>query len=184
MTSNDVQLNKKVNPNLLKQRVTGTLEKICGATLTGFRYRCLDGDASKQSHLKVSNLYIGGEVHLTFEGEPCVVTWDENAGWEEHFSIYAGPSGLFKTDADMKWWDAATLLPWSSALDTRCESVRVLGQFNTPHIIEFKFEKSTISLADGSEERFGGGDDVLIRGENDMPSLTDWTVMWAHRNAT
>lgn len=73
--------------SLLSQRITSHLQKVVGLRLTDVRLFCFEYEVVESA---MSNLpfYFGGEVVLVFGNEQAVITWDECAGWQDHFSLY------------------------------------------------------------------------------------------------
>ena len=172
------------NRELLKSRIVDATAQILGKKLCSVEYRCFLDEFNDLKDLESSQRYIGGEVYLNFDTDSYCVTWDENAGWNDHFSLYVGASSLFKPDAPMEMLEVSKLSPWGSLIGQVCRQVRVFGEFGSPHILELGFDNDCVYISDGNRERFGDGDDVLIRDQDNMIDLSSWKVMWDSNEAT
>lgn len=163
----------------LDRSVLGALKKVVGRTLSEITVRALDGELGSRDELTDPDLYIGGEVRLRFDGDQDLfVSWTENDGWEDHFSLGGREASHFTTGS-LQEWGTSDLEPWSRCAGTRLSSARILGSDGTPHIVELAFEKARLWLGDGYKHEFGDGDDLLIRWDANRPSLSDWEVMWS-----
>lgn len=163
---------------LIEERLVSSIRKRLGERLASVTYRCLEHEIVEEKKLEDPELYIGGELHLSFESGPLILTWDENAGWNDHFSLYAGFETLFLPDANMRLWEASHLLPWANCVGKSLLKATVLGDFSTPHAVVFGFGDSVVVIADGSEKLIGDGDDLLIRDERGLAEVKSWEVMW------
>ena len=163
---------------LLHSRLVGPVSASLGNRLTSAVYRCLESEITDEAQLEDPHLYIGGELHLFFGVDLLVVTWDENAGWPDHFSLYAGTAPLFLKDTGMTEWPASHLSPWHTCVGEALERVTVFADDATPHVLAFRFGANIVVVGDGSQERFGDGDDLLIRDERGLADVESWLVMW------
>ncbi len=167
----------------LAARVVDPLVHLLGKRLLAARYWPLKNEMTA-GDLPGPWHYLGGEVELLFDGrEPVRITWDENAGWAEHFSLRVHSSSSFMPDT-LVLLDASDSAVWKPVIGTRVSSVEVFGFNNTPAVVVFRFEAGVVlvGVGYGSSHKFlfGDGDDVIVmtndeataRGElNDMQSL-------------
>ncbi len=165
----------------LQARIIQGVAPAVGQHLRGAKYLCLKHETDG-SDLEEPTLYIGGEAHLEFTDRSLIITWDENAGWADHFSLYAGTESKFLPNSDMEWWDATKLEPWKGCVGRKLTRVEVYGESDTPHIIGLSFDSLTVYIGDGFELRFGGGD-LLVRCREDMIDLSSWSLMWNSADA-
>jgi hypothetical protein len=95
-------------------------------------------------------------------GHTQYISWDENAGWSDHFSIQCSSSSCF-CQGSLSDYDVSTLHPWSAYVGQRLKAWRVLGSNGTPHIIEMLWEPDLVILfGDGYELEIGDGDDLVV----------------------
>jgi len=165
-------------PNL-GEKVTGPIERCLGHELGDVLYGCLTGETDGTG-LDDPALYIGGEVHLHFNNATNVaISWDENAGWKCHFSLVVAEASVFNPGA-LRVWSAACLHPWSKVIGKPLLNARVYGYDETPHILRLSFDTNmSIFVGVGYQQKFGDGDDVLIRSSDNMIDLSDWDVLWS-----
>ena len=163
----------------LREKVTRPLEACLGHELREAWYHCLAGE-SDGTDLDDPALYIGGEVHLFFgEGKALVITWDENAGWECHFSLVVADVSQFKLGA-LHPWRATALPPWSEAIGSRLLSASVYGFSEKPHLVCLSFSnEAAIFVGCGRNKKFGEGDDILVRSSENMTDISHWDVLWS-----
>jgi hypothetical protein len=164
-----------MNTDLLSKRVVQSLTPVIGETLTGVIYHCLKWEASASAVLD-AGFYLGGEVELRFTNERSIfITWDENAGWADHFSVRVGSQLTFLCDLDS--FDASMSPHWKPHIGTTLLACSVLGWDDTPHIIAFEFPQGKVLVGDGFGERgFGDGDDVLVQTDESakrLPGMDD-----------
>jgi hypothetical protein len=163
--------------NLLADRVTAHLRKIVGLALVDVSLFCFKCDIDPVS-VENYDFYIGGEVFLNFGSEIAIVTWDENAGWEDHFSVYLGCNSFLSPTASVINWNVSDLSPWKICIGQKLIAAQVYGDHQTPHVVGFDFGNISIFIGDGREHQFGDGDDVVINtnlyANNDLP----WNKMW------
>ncbi|MFK7977267.1 MAG: hypothetical protein AB8C02_14120 [Halioglobus sp.] len=164
---------------LLSERLVEPVSARIGDRLVGVTYRCLEHEISDESELEDPQLYIGGELHLSFSNSQLVVTWDENAGWPDHFSLYAGVEPQFLPDALMESWRAGHLSPWIEVVNQTLTAAIVFSDNETPHALALHFGQNSVVVGDGSETRFGDGDDLLIRDKRGLAALNAWETMWS-----
>ncbi len=107
-------------------------------------------------------VYLGGEVALDFGVEfPLIITWDENAGWKDHFSLQVRTDSAFKSGT-LEELPASHLQPWSQLVGTALQSWRILAANGTPHVVHLTFARGQVFVGDGYQNSFGDGDDVLV----------------------
>ena len=164
---------------LLQDRLVAPVSARIGDQLVDVVYRCLEYEISDESELVDPQLYIGGELHLSFSSGQLVITWDENAGWPDHFSLYAGAGPLFLSDARMESWKASHLQPWKNVVRQTLTAACVYSDNKTPHALALHFGENYIVVGDGSQARFGDGDDLLIRDKRGLADLEAWETMWS-----
>lgn len=170
MSMDEGQLN-----TLFHERVTGVLYQALGHPLHTVTYRPLQYELS-EADLVSKQLYIGGELALDF-GLPrdIIFTWDENAGWNDHFSLFIGISSSFIENSLEEWLASATPL-WAHFIGEKLLSWQVFGDNETPHIAKLIFLRGAILIGDGYNDRFGDGDDLLIHADI-AGELDDWQLM-------
>lgn len=163
----------------LRQKITGPIERCLSHELREVWYDCLPGETDG-TNLEYPALYIGGEVRLCFnKAKNIVISWDENAGWNCHFSLIVAEASVFNPGT-LQAWSATPLHPWSEVMGKRLLSARVYGYDGTPHILRLSFDSNiNIFIGDGSQQIFGDGDDVLIRSSENMIDLSDWDLLWS-----
>jgi len=90
---------------LLDDAVIRNMLPTLGRSLTSVTYAALEHEIGEARDLALSVVYIGGELILRFEGveQPVVVTWAENAGWPDHFSIQVRRDSAFTLGALVNW---------------------------------------------------------------------------------
>lgn len=86
--------------SLLAERITSHLKKVVGQKLIDVSLFCYEDEISASA---IENLpyYFSGELILNFESDIAIVTWDENAGWQDHFSLYIGCKHLYITTSNL-----------------------------------------------------------------------------------
>lgn len=162
----------------LAQRVTRLLSDVADATLRRVVIRALDGEIADRAGLTTPEFYIGGEIRLEFESQSVFVSWTENDGWPDHFSIGVRPESLFAPDATLRDWDVSDLNPWSKCIGQRLLSARVFAIGETPHVVELSFGSQSIWMADGYEQAVGDGDDLLLRTGR-FPGIDGAHLAWS-----
>lgn len=144
----------------IKDLVLAPLQRAQGQTLISATYLPLSGELADLP--LQPPVYLGGEVVLDFGIEcPVIITWDENAGWKDHFSIQVRTDSAFKADA-LEQLPASHVEPWLQMVGTSLEGWRIHGFNSTPHVVELTFGGGKVFIGDGSENVFGDGDDVLV----------------------
>lgn len=146
--------------------------------LTSVVYRCLEFEVDNESQLEDPELYIGGELHLSFDDGLLVASWDENAGWPEPFSLCASTGSLFRRDARLTQWQASHLPPWRDCVGYALTRATVFAAAATPHALALWFGTNVAVVGVGWETTFGDGDDLLIRDERGLADAQSWDVMW------
>jgi len=151
-----------------------------GRSLGSVVYAALADEVGQVSELATPEVSIGGELVLRFEGspDPVVVTWAENAGWPDHFSLQARSDSAF-TPGALRAWPASTLPPWSNHVGRPLIGVRVYAQNETPHVLELVFPGGSVLVGDGTERGFGDGDELIVRVGGDSGLLSGWQLLWA-----
>lgn len=163
--------------NPLAERVTSQLQKIVGAKLIDVELFCFEYEADV-SAIELPTFYFGGEVILKFDNERAIITWDENAGWQDHFSLYVGCNHLYLPSSTLITWNVSQFRPWLNCIDQSLISAQVYGYNQTPHIVEFNFENTTIYIGDGREMEFGDGDDIIVTTNRFFNNDSEWNKMW------
>lgn len=167
--------------DLLHLRVLDALDGLVGQTLLGVTYWCLKGEATVADVLS-REVYIGGEVELRFSDRARVfVSWDENAGWTDHFSLGVGRQTAFTADA-LEAVEASAAPQWRERVGSRLLGLSVLGWSGTPHVLVLEFAAGGVLIGDGhATDGFGDADDVLVRSREDaalLPHMSDARVLW------
>jgi hypothetical protein len=147
----------------VERRIARLLRPFLGRELTRVTYACLLGEATTDQIVE-RDFYLGGEVRLDFRGmkDPLVLTWDENAGWEEHFSVQARTSTAFKPGS-LELLDASAVPIWKPCIGQLLVEFGVAGFSTAPQIISLVFPGNEVLVGCGWQDRFGDGDDVLVR---------------------
>lgn len=117
---------------------------------------------------------------LRFDGlsEPAVITWAENAGWPDHFSLQVRRDSAFDSGALVDW-PANSLPVWCDHVGHLLTGVRLYAKNDTPHLLELVFTTGSVLVGDGVEYEFGDGDDILVRPGSDTKLLAGWQLLWA-----
>lgn len=140
-------------------------------------YWCLAGEMVAND-LRDSLLYLAGEVELAFDPpHRLIVTWDENAGWNDDFSIQARSDTAF-LPGRLEKLDGSETPQWSKHIGQTLNRIEVLGWEGTPGLIKFQFLTGSVYIGISHCREFRDGDDVLVCAEKDMPQLPDLEVMW------
>lgn len=165
---------------LLDEAVIRHLRPAVGRRLTSVIYAALDGEIVDASDLTERVVCIGGEVILHFEALewPVFITWAENAGWTDHFSIQVLSESACRVGT-LVGWPANDLPLWRRHIGSPLVLVRLFGLNGTPHILELAFPDGQVLLGDGFEVTFGDGDDLVARAGDDPSLLDGWDVMWS-----
>lgn len=92
-----------------------------------------------------------------------LVSWNENAGWPDHFtlSIEARPAASSAIENYCEPFDATVGTLWGAHRGLALAWARILGWNPTPHVLELGFATDCVVIADGYEEPFGDGDDIV-----------------------
>lgn len=164
--------------SLLAERVTSHLQKIVGSKLIDVELFCFEYEVDA-SAVEMPTFYFGGEVILKFDNERAIITWDENAGWQDHFSLYVGCDHLYLPSSTLITWNVSQLRPWSNCIYQSLISAQVYGYNQTPHIVELNFKNTTIYIGDGREMEFGDGDDVVVSTKPlENSGFDEWHKIW------
>jgi hypothetical protein len=161
----------------LGKSVTRSLADAIGVRLRRVVIRAFDGEIGDRDRFANPQLYIGGEVRLDFESQSVFVSWAENDGWPDHFSIGVRSKSLFIQDSTLVDWDVGDLEPWSECTGQRLLAARVFAIDETPHVVEFSFDGQSFWMADGREQAVGDGDDLLIR-PGSFPGFDGARLVW------
>jgi hypothetical protein len=164
--------------DLLSQRITSHLQKLVGLTLVDVDLFCLEYEINV-SQMENLPYYFSGEVILKFEDEIAVVTWDENAGWRDHFSLYIGQTSLYSPTSTLVKWNVSRVKTWQDCINQKLFSAHVYSQNETPHVVKLNFGNMVVFIGDSSEMRLGDGDDILIASELEANYLYGkWDIIW------
>ena len=161
----------------LADSASRALSGVIGARLRCVTLRTLPFEVSDESELADPLLYIGGELRLEFELQSVFVSWAENDGWGDHFSIAVRCASHFRADAlcDL---DVSELATWRERVGQPLVAARVFAIDGTPHLVALSFGGRWCWMADGSEERVGDGDDLLIR-TGPVPDFDGAALLWS-----
>ncbi len=153
-----------VNRNLLDDRILKALEPAVGRRLVQVLYCCLKDEATEKD-IADPEFYLGGEIGLIFEPDYRVwVAWDENAGWEQHFSVSALTDRTFGEGA-VQCFEASSLELWVPFIGSELEGFEILGWEDAPDVIRLVFAHAAVLVGSGYQGRFGDGDDVFARAD-------------------
>ncbi|MEM7758680.1 MAG: hypothetical protein AAF298_11215 [Cyanobacteria bacterium P01_A01_bin.40] len=163
--------------SLLSERITSHLQKVVSQKLIDVYLSCFDYEIEP---LAMENLpfYFGGELILNFERDIAIVTWDEKAGWQDHFSLYVGCEHLYLPTSNLVKWNVSKLKPWRNCINRKLTSVQIYGQNQTPHVVKLNFTDIVLFIGDSSEKRLGDGDDLLITTELSANYYGKWNMIW------
>ncbi len=163
--------------HLLSSRLVESVSARLGDRLLRATYQCLEFEIGSASELEDPNLYIGGELHLAFDGGLLIVTWDQNAGWTDHFSLYAGAESLF-LDATLTPWPGSNMPPWRDCVGRELTRATVFADDATPHVLALRFGDNVAIVGTGYRNSFGAGDDLLVRDKRGFAEVKTWDIMW------
>jgi hypothetical protein len=143
-------------------QLVGLTATVVGRKLAKVLYWCLFHEASTETAV-AERFFHGGFTELRFENATLLVSWAEGEGWTDHFSlsIEACPASMSSFEAHHESFDVAESLLWRPHLGSVLEWARILGSNDTPHVLELGFAGGGVVLADGHEEPFGDGDDLV-----------------------
>lgn len=148
---------------LLGDRVTFGLNVLLGRRVSHVHYGLLKKGDDAANCAESASHFIGGEVVLADErGSHICLSWEHGAGWPDPFSIRARPESAFH-HASLNEVDGSGFLLWRDKVGTVLKRVDVLASNETPHVIRLHFEKGSVVLGDGEEDRMIGGDDLVIK---------------------
>ena len=166
------------NAELLDRRVLTAVRPCVGRCLQSVSYCCLaNPDECKVEDLHDPDLYFGGELLLEFEEDRrLILTWDENAGWEHHFSVQARSRTAFKPDS-LRCLNGTGVGLWEKLVGQTLQGVRVHGVDGVPHVIELQFPAASVLAGDGNQGRFGDGDDTIARSGDHLAGLEGFEVL-------
>jgi hypothetical protein len=149
------------NAELLR-RLRAVVAPAVGRRLLGVTYWALVHECTA-GEIAAGVGYIGGEVELAFDGvSPLLISWAENAGWENHFSIAVGSRSHFGSDALVPF-PANAAPEWAPHVDAVLKRAECLGDASSPDALVFHFPSGAVLLADGQKNRIGDGDDLMVR---------------------
>ena len=112
--------------SLLSKRIASHLSKVVGSKSVGVTLLCFEYEINA-TNLENLPFYFGGEVILNFEHDKAVITWDENAGWKDHFSLYVGSDRHYLPTSSLVRWNVSKLKPWCNYIDRNLISTQVYG---------------------------------------------------------
>ncbi|MEM9771954.1 MAG: hypothetical protein AAF889_10235 [Cyanobacteria bacterium P01_D01_bin.73] len=177
--------------NLLEQRVTGELKKVIGSKLVEVELLCLDYERDEED-IQQTAFTFAGEVILQFSDKKIFITWDENAGWKDHFSLHVGKDSAYLPDSIFVKWNVAKFDPWKKAVGKELTSAKVYGfaiktgshQMDAPHFVELDFEGYCIFVGEGyamypNPPIFGDGDDMIVMTELSDKDRQERKLMWS-----
>ena len=150
----------------LSTRVLRALGGVVGARLRSVLYFHVTEEITPED-LLLEPQVIRGEVQLDFDGcAPIWITWEENAGWTDHFSLQvrASPANL----PGLPFLNASGCPLWQRQVGTVLESAEVLGERGTPHVLCLGFAAGTVLIGNGDGEHvpplklFGDMDQVVV----------------------
>jgi hypothetical protein len=167
----------------LEARVLKALRPALGQRLAAVRYWCLRGEATLVEAL-ARKFYHGGYVELAFdEGPAIMVSWDENAGWSDHFSVQV--ISAERVDFLHEYYeefDVSASPVWQAYRGAPLTAAAVCGWRGVPHVVRLCFPAGEVMIGDGCQDAFGDGDDVLIRTGEDFrqhPEAAGLETLWS-----
>ncbi|MGL5939621.1 MAG: hypothetical protein ACRC2S_04420 [Waterburya sp.] len=163
--------------SLLSERVTSHLQKVVGQKLIDVYLFCFEYEINV-SAMENLPFYFGGELILNFESDIAIVTWDENIGWQDHFSIYIGYKRLYLPTSNLIKWNVSKLKPWRNCINQKLTLAQIYSHNETPHVVKLDFGNTVIFVGDSFEMRLGDGDDLLITTELSANYCGEWNIMW------
>lgn len=167
---------------ILQSRILDALQPAVGQKLSQVRYWCVENEATEERILE-KDFYSGGEIELVFDNHQVVwVTWDENAGWEQPFSICALADSSFNRGALVRF-DANGVDLWKPCLGTVLTGFDVVGWNGAPDAIRLFFGEESVLLATGYEGVIGDGEDIFAR-PNAAPHVDgEESILWSSVSA-
>ena len=163
--------------SLLSERITSHLQKLVGQKLFDVSFFCFDYEIDS-SAIEQLPFYFGGELILSFEKDIAIVTWDQKAGWKDHFSLYVGSERLYLPTSSLVKWNISELNPWRNCINKQLTLAQIYAQNETPHVVKFDFDNTVIFVGDSSQMSLGDGDDVLMTTELSANYYGDWKIVW------
>ena len=150
--------------------------------LSQVQYCCVENEATEEQILE-KDFYSGGEIGLVFGNNYIVwVTWDENAGWEQTFSICALTDSSFNSGA-LTCLDANGVDLWKPCLGAVLTGFDVIGWKGAPDAIRLFFGKESVLLANGYEGRIGDGEDIFARPSTPPYLDGQESIIWSSVSA-
>ena len=144
----------------LRWHISNALDAALGHRLKRITIWPLRGEWPEEPF--VPPCYIGGEISLLFEGGLALyLSWEEKAGWDDHFSIQCRRSSNWLPDA-LSQRDVSSKVPWERYADAVLEGWRIWGSNDTPHVVEMRCASGSLFVGDGYQLEIGDGDDVII----------------------
>ena len=169
-----------IRAQLLERKVLASLRPRVGEALRSVTYRCIEHEA-ELSDLNDPEFYMGGEVELGFERAPLFISWDENAGWDTHFSVQTSQKSLFLPEARLQCFDGAAVALWRPHIESKLVDYRVLGWDGVPYAVLLGFGSGALVVGASSQRRLGDGDDLIVRDASHLNRQPPLDVLWDSR---
>ena len=151
-----------MNPESEASGYKALLQSAIGKRLARVGYGCLAGEIDEGEDVASVDSYIGGEVELAFHDGPVLfLTWAENVGWPDAFSLAVHTRSSF-LPGSIRLLDASSLDLWQNTLGHVLEGVAMVGWNSTPHVVRFDFDNSSILVGTSDKTTFSDADDVLV----------------------
>lgn len=133
-----------------------------GHPLHSVIYRAFENECTAE-HVAAGIGWFGGEVELRFGAlSPFFVTWGENEGWSDHFSLLIQANSAFHPGALVPF-SAMRAPEWVSYVGQPLLCASCLGSAGTPHVLTLRFVTGAVVIGVGHEGDFGDGDNVIIK---------------------
>lgn len=147
---------------LLNNTIIAALSPAIGRKLAGISYCCVENEASEKD-IPDPGFYFGGALRLRFDPEYVVwVTWNENAGWEQAFSVITLTEDTF-SEGIFQCFEAHSTGLWEPFVGAALNGFDILGWEGTPSVIRLSFGFGSVLAGIGDQGRYGDGDDVFAR---------------------
>ena len=161
----------------LEAKLTGLLAGLVGKRLAAVHYLRPQGVDVLDADVHCFR----GEVELAVHGgDPVRLTWDEDAGWSDYFSLQALRTSAGRAGIHLPQPASRSAL-WRAFLETPVQRVEVLGRGDTPHAVRLHFTAGVVWLGDGAHGFLVDGDEVVVKREQDVSAdeRGELVVLWS-----
>lgn len=164
---------------LLDRKLGTPLTGVLGQRLVAIFYQCLK-DEHDDASINERSFYTGGALRLDFETTTICISWDENAGWPDHFSIETYIPESESSELYEEFYASGSPM-WRAHVGQRLVCCSVLGWEGTPGAIGLTFATGVVFAAIGNQGHLRDRDDLYVRTGDDlwsMPSVAGIQLIW------